>query len=124
MNDRRPAFLNLTQLQHPVGSVTSITHRITGVLLALGLPFSIYLLQLSLQSHAGYARVVGMFDGIGFRLLAILFVWALAHHTLAGVRHMLSDIDIGSRLHTARASAWIVNGAAPAIALAFAATLF
>jgi succinate dehydrogenase / fumarate reductase cytochrome b subunit len=28
---------------------------------------------------------------------------------LAGVRHLLSDIEIGSRLGAARCSAWIVN---------------
>ncbi len=46
---RRPVFLNLTQIQMPVGAVTSITHRITGILLAIGIPFGIYLLDLSLQ---------------------------------------------------------------------------
>lgn len=48
---------------------------------------------------------------------AIVFVWALAHHLLAGVRHLLSDIDVGSRLPAARRSAWAVNGAGLAIAL-------
>jgi succinate dehydrogenase / fumarate reductase cytochrome b subunit len=30
--------------------------------------------------------------------MLILLIWALAHHLLAGVRHLLSDIDIGSQL--------------------------
>ncbi|WP_420872246.1 succinate dehydrogenase, cytochrome b556 subunit [Cupriavidus necator] len=41
--------------------------------------------------------------------LAIVHTWALAHHLFAGVRHLLSDIDIGSQLTAARRSAWIVN---------------
>ncbi len=117
MKDRRPVFFNLTQIQLPVGALTSIAHRITGILLALGTPFGIYLLELSLQSPQGYARVVDMFDKWAFKGLAILFVWTLAHHLLAGLRHLLSDIDIGSRLHAARTSAWIVNCTAAAIAL-------
>lgn len=60
---RRPVFFNLMQIQMPVGSVTSILHRITGVLLALGIPASLYLLQLSLQGPAGYAHVAGLSDG-------------------------------------------------------------
>lgn len=32
---QRPGFFNLAQIQMPVGALTSITHRITGVLLAL-----------------------------------------------------------------------------------------
>ena len=36
-------------------------------------------------------------------------IWALAHHLLAGVRHLLSDFDVGSPLRLARRSAWFVN---------------
>jgi succinate dehydrogenase / fumarate reductase cytochrome b subunit len=36
---------------------------------------------------------------------------------LAGVRHMLTDIDVGSSLGKARRSAWGVNLAALAIAV-------
>ena len=42
MNRKRPArpvFFNLTQIQMPVGAITSIADRVTGVVLALGLPF-------------------------------------------------------------------------------------
>lgn len=46
---QRPVFFKLMQIEMPVGSITSILHRVTGVLLALGLPLSLYLLQLSLQ---------------------------------------------------------------------------
>ncbi|HJV50899.1 MAG TPA: succinate dehydrogenase, cytochrome b556 subunit [Noviherbaspirillum sp.] len=124
MNRPRPVFFNLTQLQMPVGSVTSILHRITGVILAVGTPFCIYLLGLSLADAQGYARVAGMFAQTIFKLLAMLFIWALAHHLLAGVRHLLSDIDVGSHLQAARTSAWVVNCSAVVIALLSAGALF
>lgn len=114
---RRPVFFNLMQIQMPVGSVTSILHRITGVLLALGIPASLYLLQLSLQGPAGYAQVAALSDGWVFKGLAVLMIWALTHHLLAGVRHLLSDIDVGSHLPAARTSAWLVNGCAVLVAL-------
>jgi len=41
----------------------------------------------------------------------------LAHHLLAGIRHLLSDIDIGSQLPFARRSTWIVNVGGAAVAL-------
>lgn len=44
-------------------------------------------------------------------------IWALTHHLLAGVRHLLSDIDVGSHLPAARTSAWLVNGCAVLVAL-------
>jgi succinate dehydrogenase / fumarate reductase cytochrome b subunit len=108
-SNRRPVFLNLAKIQMPVGSLTSITHRITGVLLAVGVPFSIFLLDLSLQGPRGYAQAVAILDNMWAKSTVILLIWALAHHLLAGVRHLLSDIDIGSQLPAARRSAWIVN---------------
>jgi succinate dehydrogenase / fumarate reductase cytochrome b subunit len=124
IKNRRPVFFNLTQIQMPVGSITSITHRVTGILLALGTPCCIYLLGLSLESQQGYARVTSLASQLPFKGLAILFIWALSHHVLAGVRHLLSDIDIGSHLHAARTSAWIVNCCAVIIALLSAGAIF
>jgi succinate dehydrogenase / fumarate reductase cytochrome b subunit len=106
---RRPVFFNLARIQMPVGALTSITHRVTGIFLALGVPFGIYLLDLSLQGPQSYARVTGLFDDVAFRIVAIFFIWVLAHHVLAGIRHLLSDVDIGSQLPAARRSAWVVN---------------
>jgi succinate dehydrogenase / fumarate reductase cytochrome b subunit len=119
----RPRFFNLAQLQMPVGSVTSILHRISGVVLALAAPFYLYVLDLSLQSARGYANAAGMFSAWQGKGLAIVGIWALAHHVLAGVRHLLSDVDIGSRLRPARRSAWAVNCTAVAIALLSAGAL-
>ena len=61
---RRPVFFNLSKIQLPVGALTSITHRITGVSLALAIPFCIYLLDLSLRGPSGFIRVVAMLDDV------------------------------------------------------------
>jgi succinate dehydrogenase / fumarate reductase, cytochrome b subunit len=114
---RRPVFFNLMQIQMPVGALTSITHRVTGVFLAISVPFGIYLLDLSLQDPQSYAQVISLFDKLTFRAAAIVFVWVLTHHLLAGIRHLLSDIDIGSQLPAARRSAWAVNLGGIAVAL-------
>lgn len=121
---RRPVFFNLAQIQMPVGALASITHRVTGVLLALGIPFSIYILELSLQNPQSYARLLNLLDTWVLKTAAIVFIWALAHHLLAGIRHLLSDIDIGSLLPAARRSAWMVNVGGLAVALLAAGALF
>ena len=92
-------------------------------MLALGVPFGIHLLDLSLQGPQSYVRVIALFDNVALRIAAVLFVWVLAHHLLAGIRHLLSDIDIGSQLPAARSSAWIVNVGGAAIALFAAGAL-
>jgi succinate dehydrogenase / fumarate reductase cytochrome b subunit len=121
--DRRPVFFDLLHIQMPVGALTSITHRVTGVLLALAVPFTIYLLDLSLQGSNEYAHVIALFDKWFVKWGLILLIWSLAHHLLAGIRHLLSDIDVGSLLPAARRSAWIVNLTGVAIALLAAGTL-
>ena len=119
----RPVFFNLAQIQLPVGALTSITHRVTGVLLAFGISFLIYLLDLSLEGPLGYSRVVAMLAYVWVKVAVIVFTWALAHHLLAGIRHLLSDIDIGSQLPAARRSALIANVGGVAVALLAAGAL-
>jgi succinate dehydrogenase / fumarate reductase, cytochrome b subunit len=91
--------------------------------LALSVPFSMYLLDLSLQGPQSYEQVISLFDNLAFRGVAIIFVWVLAHHVLAGIRHLLSDVDIGSQLPVARLSAWVVNLGGLAVALLAAGAL-
>jgi succinate dehydrogenase / fumarate reductase, cytochrome b subunit len=108
----------------PVGALTSILHRISGVLLALAIPVVAWLLARSLQGVEGYAEVAAWLGRPVVKLAAMLWVWALAHHLLAGIRHMLTDIDIGSRLRSARRSAWTVNVAGIIVALLAAGALW
>lgn len=105
---RRPAFFNLLQIGEPVTAVVSFAHRVSGVILALCVPLLTYLLHLSLRSPEDYARVAGLFANPLARAATIILLWAFAHHLLAGVRHLLFDIDIGVGLHTARITAWAV----------------
>ena len=112
MNRKRPArpvFFNLTQIQMPVGAITLIAHRATGVVLALGLPFFLYVLYLSLDSAQSYERLTWIAGTGLFKVMLVVFIWALSHHLLAGVRHLLMDIGISSHLAEARRSAWGVN---------------
>lgn len=119
---QRPVFFNVAKIQLPVGALTSITHRISGVLLALGIPFCIYLLDLSLQGQSGYNQVIALLDYLPLKGAVIVLTWALAHHVFGGIRHLLSDIDIGSQLPASRRSAWIANIGGVAVALLVAGT--
>jgi succinate dehydrogenase / fumarate reductase cytochrome b subunit len=119
----RPVFLNLMQIQMPVGALTSIGHRLTGVLLAAGVPFSLYFLYLSLHSEETFAAMTGWLSYPAVKGVIVALVWALAHHLLAGVRHLLTDINVGSTLHAARRSAWLVNLSGAGIALLAAGVL-
>jgi len=119
----RPVFLNPLQIKLPVGAWTSFGHRVSGILLAVAVPASLYLLDLSLRSEQAFLHVNALFEHIAVKAGTVILLWALSHHLLAGIRHFLSDFNLGSPLRAARRSAWAVNAGALAVALLAAGIL-
>ena len=105
---RRPLWFNLSPLNLPVPGLVSILHRVSGVLLFLGLIGFLYLLDLSLASESGYTRAGELLSSPIAKLLVIASIWALLHHLCAGIRHLFLDVDVGASLHAARRSALAV----------------
>lgn len=99
VNSKRPVNLDITTIRFPLPALTSIAHRITGVILFIGLIFAFWALDKSLSSPAGFLAVQ---DTLSNNLLAKLIAWgllsSLAFHLVAGVMHLLMDIDIGVTL--------------------------
>lgn len=116
-NNKQPVFLNLFQIRLPVSGVVSILHRITGVLLFLCIPLSLWMLQYSLASEAQFQELINAFRHPISLLLITLILWALMHHLLAGIRHLLLDFDIGAEKDISLKTSWLVILAAPIITL-------
>lgn len=126
MTTKRPApvYLDLFRIRFPVGAVTSIAHRISGAVLFLSFPFMIYLLDLSLQGPAGFARASDYLQPCWIRLGSAVLAWSLFHHLFSGVRFLLIDTGTGVTLRQARWSAWTVNIAGFLMALAYLGWVF
>jgi succinate dehydrogenase / fumarate reductase cytochrome b subunit len=75
----------------------------------LSIPLVAWLFGLSLQNEQGYQAVLEHLKSLPLRLVSVVLVWSLSHHLLAGFRHLLLDIGIGSDKEPARATAWVVN---------------
>ena len=118
LKQKRPVFLNLTQICLPITAIMSIVHRLTGVLLFLALPFFVYVLELSLQSKADFISLQEAIDCISVKIILVILVWSLLHHLLAGIRYLLLDIDIGIERQQARSTAWLVTILALVMAIA------
>ena len=114
-----PVFLNLLRIRFPVGAVTSIAHRLSGLLLFLSLPVLVYWLDLSLRDPVGYADAREWLDCIWVRLASVVIVWSLVHHLFAGLRFLLIDLGLGVERTAARRSAWAVNGLALLLVLVY-----
>ena len=115
-----PVYLNLFRIRFPVGAVTSIAHRFSGVLLFLAFPFFVYLLDLSLRGPDGFVAAIGWFDVQLVRLASIVIAWSLLHHLFSGIRFLLIDLEVGVQRSHARTSAWLVNISALACSLVYA----
>lgn len=121
MRQRRPVFLNLARIRYPIGAMASIGHRLSGIVLLAALPFAALALDRSFSSEARFEELLGTLQSGPGRAAMVLLAWACAHHLLAGLRHLLSDIGIGASLAASRRSAWLVLIAALAFAAAASA---
>jgi succinate dehydrogenase / fumarate reductase cytochrome b subunit len=118
-----PKFLNLIRIKLPAGGVASIGHRISGVLMLLMIPLTVWLFGMSLESAQGFRQAQDYLHSAPLRVVSLLLVWSLGHHLLAGIRHLLLDIEIGIDRKPARVSAWLVNVGALLIALLYLVSL-
>lgn len=108
MKTSRPVFLNLWQIKFPVTAIVSILHRISGVVIFLGLPFLLYILSQSLISQDNFDHLSALLVEPGVRLALWILLAATIGHFFAGIRHLLMDIGIGESLKGGRSSAYIV----------------
>ena len=108
VTDNRPFFLNLLKIRLPVTGFISILHRISGMLMFLAIPFSVYLFDLSLQGQEGFNRAVEILQMPILQLISLLLLWSLIHHFFAGIRFLLMDFEIGLDKKQAIQYAWAV----------------
>ncbi|MBS0467881.1 MAG: succinate dehydrogenase, cytochrome b556 subunit [Proteobacteria bacterium] len=103
---KRPEFRNLnlfsdiTTYRMPLAAVTSILHRVSGMLLFILLPLVIWMFDTSVSSEISFGRFSAAFNaGLGFvpgwciKLVTLALIWAYLHHLAAGVRHLYLDVS-------------------------------
>jgi succinate dehydrogenase / fumarate reductase, cytochrome b subunit len=104
---KRPKNLNLFTIHFPLPAIVSILHRISGVVLFLLIPFLLWSLGFSL-TEAGYETLSGGSDHFYIKAAMWVLLLPFCFHLVAGLRHLLSDIHIGSSLKSGKKSAlWV-----------------
>lgn len=113
MPSQPPKHLNLLQIRLPLAGVASILHRISGVLLFLALPFSLYVLEQSLASPASFQAINDYLQQPFIMIFSSLVMIALIYHLCAGIRYLLIDLDCFLDRESSRLSAiWVIAAAA------------
>lgn len=95
MKDKRPVNLDIGTIHLPLAALTSITHRISGVILFAGIAILLWLFQRSLETEASFNEVRAFFESPLLKFIVWGALSALCYHMVAGVKHLLLDAGIG-----------------------------
>ncbi len=102
MDKKRPVNLDLWTMKFPIIAIASILHRISGFIIFFLIPLSLWALQESLRSPAGFQAVSDCLKNPVLKLIIWGFLIALIYHLLAGIRHLFMDIGVGETLSNGR----------------------
>jgi len=107
VKNHRPKNLNLFSIRFPIPAIVSILHRISGVILFLATPLVIWALSCSLDSQDSFQNLQDNLSTPLFKILAFGILSPFLYHFIAGIRHLLMDVNIGVSLKSGRASAFV-----------------
>lgn len=91
----RPLSPHLQIYRPMLTMMMSIAHRISGAALATGFALLAWWLVAISAGPEQYANVSSFFASIIGRGLLFLYSWALIHHMLGGIRHLIWDTGHG-----------------------------
>ena len=103
----RPLSPHLQVYRWQVQMVTSILHRATGMILAVGalaLVWGLLALAGGQERWAAFAACLGSPLG---KLAMFVGSWALAYHFINGIRHLLQDGGLGFSIPDFVRNSWI-----------------
>jgi succinate dehydrogenase / fumarate reductase, cytochrome b subunit len=102
----RPLSPHLQVFRPIITMVMSILHRITGMALYIGMALLAWWLAAAAVGPEYYTVVSAFLASWFGRLILFGFTWALLHHLLGGIRHLVWDAGYGFDLPTANAMSW------------------
>jgi succinate dehydrogenase / fumarate reductase cytochrome b subunit len=97
--------------------VMSIVHRLTGAGLYFGMLFLAWWLVAAASGPDAFATADAFFGSFFGRLILFGFTWALIHHLLGGIRHLVWDTGAGLEPETASRLAWATVAGSIALTL-------
>jgi succinate dehydrogenase cytochrome b subunit len=103
----RPLSPHLSVYSPLINMVMSILHRITGAALYLGtLLLAAWLIGVAMGEKQ-YAQVNAVFAHPLGKLVLFGYTWALFHHMLGGVRHLIWDTGRGFQIWQVNLLGWL-----------------
>lgn len=95
LESRRPLSPHLQVYRPMLTMAMSIAHRITGIGLYIGTLLLAWFVIAAASSQADFLVISGILNSFLGRLIIFCFTWALFHHLLGGIRHIIWDTGHG-----------------------------
>ena len=108
VKDTRPVNLDIGTIDLPLPALTSIMHRISGVIAVVTVGALLWLLDLSLSGEEGFRRAAAVLDLLLVKVILWGLLVALIYHTAAGIRHLVMDLGYGENFEAGVASSKLV----------------
>jgi succinate dehydrogenase / fumarate reductase cytochrome b subunit len=117
INTNRPTSPHLQVYRLPLTGIISITHRMTGVMLSVGLILFVYVISALAGGADSYLAMQTLMNLWLLKLICWGFIYALFFHLCHGVRHLIWDAGNSFELNTLNRYAMIELVASLALTL-------
>ena len=106
---RRPTFINLLLIKLPITAISSITHRVSGIVnffIAIPTFILLFLTDYLLANDLNWSSEKFNFE---VKLLISVSVLSITYHIFSGLKHLVTDFsNYGHELNEAKSSAVVV----------------
>lgn len=109
--DTRPMSPHLQIYKLPLEGILSISHRISGVGISVGMLLLLYWVGAAAYGPEAYEAAMGFITSWFGYLLLLGFSVAFFFHTVSGIRHLVWDVGVGLTKEEARRSSYAVVAA-------------
>lgn len=117
----RPISPHVFVYRWQITNTLSILHRMTGIVLSLGLLVAVCWLIALAGGEAGYERVRSAYSAIWFQPLYFGWIFCIFFHFANGIRHLCWDAGYGFEQHQIRIGGWLVVAFAAVATVVFSA---
>lgn len=101
-------LISIKSYNFPITAISSILHRISGVILIVAIPLAVVGMNYSLAGPEGYKQTVDFLTASWFSVFFWIFLSSITYHVYAGVRHMIMDMGFGESMKVAKATSLAV----------------
>lgn len=95
LSRRRPLSPHLSVYRLTLTMAMSMAHRITGASLYVAMLFLVWWLMAAAAGPNAYATLQAFMGSIIGQIVLVGSTWALLHHALGGIRHLIWDTGYG-----------------------------